>query len=292
MKISTQRICTDDGLELFGLLYEPDAKSAKILVHVHGMAGNFYENPFLDFIAKTLTDQGIAFFTFNNRGCESFKDLTQKVGGKKKFVRIGNAYEKFEESVLDIKATIDAVSTLGFSEIHLSGHSLGSPKVVYYVSETKDPRINSVLLLSPSDMLGLVRADRERFERDIQEATTMSQNGKGGDLISLKVWDECPVSADTYISLFGDNSKAGIFNFYNSSDRLEVLGKITQPLFAVMGRKDDALTVSIEETMERITKATKNSPHVETQILGDANHGYFGDEQGLADAILGWLCRK
>lgn len=289
MKTTLHRILTKDHLELVGFLYEPDQDSKKILVHVHGMGGNFYENKFLDHIAKTLTDSGVAFFTFNNRGCESFKDLTQIVGDKKKFVRIGNAYEKFEDCLLDIGAAIDSVSKWGFSKIHLSGHSLGSPKVSYYLSETNDPRVSSVLLLSPSDMLGLVRDNPERFKQDIEEATHMVNSGKGGELLSRQVWDEYPISASTYLSLFANGAKAGIFNFHNPTDKLEVLNKITQPLFAIMGRKDDSLIVPIEETMDRITKAAKNSSCVETKILGDANHGYFGSEQELADEINRWI---
>ena len=81
MKVSTKRIYTKDGIELFGLLYEPDSKSNTVLVHVHGMGGNFYENKFLDAIAETLTSNGIAFFTFNNRGCEFIKDLYEVKDG-------------------------------------------------------------------------------------------------------------------------------------------------------------------------------------------------------------------
>src|SRR3989344_2326231 len=91
MKTSFQRMVTQDGLELVGLLYEPEQSTSKILVHVHGMAGNFYENKFLDAIAETLTKNNIAFLTFNNRGCELMKDLTKIVDGKRTIVRIGNA---------------------------------------------------------------------------------------------------------------------------------------------------------------------------------------------------------
>ncbi|HMO78401.1 MAG TPA: alpha/beta fold hydrolase [Candidatus Paceibacterota bacterium] len=289
MKTSLHRIITKDNLELVGLLYEPEIKTDKVLAHVHGMGGNFYENKFLDVIAKTLTDNNTAFFVFNNRGCEAIKDLAKVVDSKRTFVRIGDAYEKFEDSILDIAAAIEVVANLGFEEIHLSGHSLGSPKVAYYLAETKDARVKSVLLLSPSDMLGLVRANPERFKEDLEEATKMVQAGKGGELLSRLVWDEYLLSAATYLSLFADDSKAAIFNFHNATDSLETLSKITQPMFATMGRKDDSLVVSIEETMERIANAAKNSQKVETKILGDANHGYIGSEEELSNTINLWI---
>ncbi len=289
MKTSFHRILTEDNLELAGLLYQPDSVSEKILVHVHGMAGNFYENKFLDFIAQTLTSKGVAFFAFNNRGCELIKDLYKIENRKRNITRVGNAYEIFEDSAIDIKAAIDFVSSKGFSKIHLSGHSLGAPKVAYYVAEGGDKRLASVLFLSPSDMVGLTSSDKN-YKRDLFAAQQMVDEGKGEELLPFPVlWDQVPLSAKTYISLGSKDSKVAIFNFHDPKDTLPVLSKITIPTIAIMGRKDDALVISIEETMERIKKAMSASLKVETNMLGDADHGYNNHEQQLADAINIWI---
>jgi pimeloyl-ACP methyl ester carboxylesterase len=290
MKTTFHRIYTSDGLELHGLLYEPDEQTNSVLVHVHGMGGNFYENKFLDSIAKELTDSGIAFCAFNNRGCEFIKETYKIVAGKEpEIVRVGTAYEKFEDSLFDIDAFITFVQNQGYSDIHLSGHSLGCPKVAYYIAETQDMRVKSMALLSPSDMLGLVRSKIEQFEKEIHEAEDLVSLGNGDQLLSQWVWGEYPLSANTYLSLFADDAKDAIFNFHNPSDTLEVLNKIKVPTYAVMGRKDDALVIGIEETFSRLTKALTNSPKVETEILGEANHGYRGHESELAQALKGWL---
>lgn len=289
MKTSFHRITTEDNIELAGLLYEPEITSEKILVHVHGMAGNFYENRFLDFIAQTLTSNGIAFFAFNNRGCELIKDLYKIEGGKRNIVRVGNAYEIFEDSLIDIKSAIDFVSSKGFSQIHLSGHSLGAPKVAYYASEGGDKRLASVIFLSPSDMVGLTKSDKS-YDRDLFVAQQMVDEGKGEELLPFPVlWDQSPLSAKTYISLGSKDSKVAIFNFHDPKDTLSVLSKVTIPAIAIMGRKDDALVISIEETMERIKKAMTASSKVGTNMLGDADHGYNSHEQQLADAINIWI---
>lgn len=290
MKTTFHRIYTEDGLELHGLLYEPDQPTESVLFHVHGMGGNFYENKFVDHLAKELTDLGIAFCVFNNRGCELIKDTYKIVeGAKPEMVRVGTAYEIFKESVLDIQRFIKFAEDAGFSKIHLSGHSLGCPKTAYYISETQDERISSLLLLSPSDMLGLVRSQPEQFQKSIEEAKKLVAEGKGRELLSNWVWGEYPTSAETYLSLFADDAKDAIFNFYDSEDKLEVLNKIKIPTYAVMGTKDDALVVPIEETFSRLETALSNSPKVKTEILGDANHGYRGHEQELANAVTSWL---
>lgn len=290
MKTSFNRIYTFDGLELHGLLYEPENETKSVLVHVHGMGGNFYENKFLDFVAKKLTDDGFAFCVFNNRGCEFLKDTYRIVDGKEpEMVRVGTTYEKFEDSLLDIKAFIDFVEERGFSDIHLSGHSLGCPKVAYYMAEKRDERVKSLLLLSPSDMLGLVRTNKEQFKKEITEARKLVAENKGGTILSEWVWGEYPVSASTYLSLFDDDAKDAIFNFHDPKDKLEILGKITVPTYAVMGTKDDALVVPIEETFSRLETALTSSPKKKTEVLGDANHGYRGHEQEIANAVADWL---
>jgi predicted alpha/beta-fold hydrolase len=289
MKTSFHRIITKDNLELASLLYEPETGSKKILVHVHGMAGNFYENKFLDFIAQTLTDSGIAFFVFNNRGCELIKDLSKIENEKRSIVRFGNAYEIFEDSEIDIKTAIDFVSSNGFSVVHLSGHSLGAPKVAYYAAEVDDNKLSSVIFLSPSDMVGLIKMDKN-YGRDMNTAKNMIADGKGDELLPFPVlWDQSPLSAKTYVSLGDKDSKVAIFNFYNPNDTLPTLSKIKIPTLAVMGAKDDALVISIEDTMDRIKKASVGSSRVVTNILGDADHGYNNFGQQLADVIKKWI---
>ncbi len=289
MKTTLTRIHTKDGIELVGLLYEPDSPTDKILVHVHGMAGNFYENKFLDNIAETLTTNGIAFFAFNNRGCEFVKDLTKIQASKNELVQIGDIYELFDESALDIEAAIHFAHDKGFVNVHLSGHSLGASKVAYYVTHSEALKLASVIFLSPSDMVGLFQKDKN-YQRDMAFSVQMVTEGKNRELIQPPgIWGEYQLSAQTYISLGSRDSKVAIFNFYNQDDPFETLGKITIPTLAVMGRKDQALVIPIEDTMARLKKALAASAKIETNILGDADHGYQNYERALADVIATWI---
>ena len=75
MKQELVRINSTDGIQMPGILYTPDKTSKKIVIHVHGLNGNFYENNFLDSVSKSYTDKGFAFLTFNNRGREFITEL-------------------------------------------------------------------------------------------------------------------------------------------------------------------------------------------------------------------------
>ena len=56
MKQELVRINSMDEIEQPGILYIPDKTTDKIVIHVHGLNGNFYENRFLDTLAKSYTD--------------------------------------------------------------------------------------------------------------------------------------------------------------------------------------------------------------------------------------------
>lgn len=56
MKQELVRIRSVDNIEMVGMLYEPEEKSNRIVIHVHWLCGNFYENKFLDTLAKTYTN--------------------------------------------------------------------------------------------------------------------------------------------------------------------------------------------------------------------------------------------
>ena len=43
MKQKLVRINSTDNIEMVGILYEPEIIGNKIVVHVHGLCGNFYE---------------------------------------------------------------------------------------------------------------------------------------------------------------------------------------------------------------------------------------------------------
>lgn len=289
MKTSIHKINTDDGIELTGCLYQPEKETKTVVAHIPGMAGDFYSHKYLDVLAKTLTENNIAFCPFNNRGSGYITYLFQKTNNEIKTVEFGAAYEKFEDCILDIKAHLNLLEGQGFTEIHLQGHSLGAPKVAYYQVKTKDKRIKSLIFLSPPDVLRLIKEDEKIFQEDIEVANKMIKEGRGSKLMPREIWDEYPITAGAYLNLFGDNSEAAIFNFYNRNDEFKILSQIDCPIFTVMGRKDDVLVVPIEDIMKIIKEKTKSSLRCEYEILGDADHGFKEHENQLAETVLRWV---
>ena len=103
MRQDLVRINSVDGIEMPGILYKPDNDTKRVVIHVHGLNGNFYENRFIDILAKTYTNINIALLTFNNRG----KDYISEFIKGNEIEIIGGCLERFEDCVLDIDGAVN-----------------------------------------------------------------------------------------------------------------------------------------------------------------------------------------
>ncbi len=286
MKSQLVRLTTEDKLILTGLLFDPDQATDKVVLHVHGMAGNFYENRFLDNMAKVFTDQGWALFTINTRGHDYIADFPL-AGEKEDYKRIGNAFEIFEDSIKDIQPAVDYLGNKPYKTIVLQGHSLGCSKAVYYLTQTKDSRIEKLVLASPADMIGIIH-EEEHYAQLVQEAKQLITAGKDQQLLSATLWDYYYLSAKTYIDFSTVGNPIDIFNTHDK-EAPSILAEVTIPTLAFFGTVDEAIILSPEETLDVIKSKAKNCSQFDTHIIPGAPHSYVGHEDAVANLIATWL---
>jgi alpha-beta hydrolase superfamily lysophospholipase len=280
------RFITEDKLILQGIVYHPNNPTNKVYLHIHGMAGNFYENRFLDVMALALTENGHAFMSINTRGHDYIADFPI-AGPEEKSKKIGDAYEIFEECLLDIKSAIDYLQQHGYKEIILCGHSLGAVKVAYYITKTQDNRVSKLVLMSPPDMVGLTEKENDS-EKTMEQAKKMASEGKGNELLPGLLWDWYYLSANTYLNFSVRDNPIDIFNTYDKA-KPSLLSEIRVPTLAFMGEKDDAAIMSPREALEVIKAKAINVPRFEIDIIPNAPHSYFGCEKEMANKIIDWL---
>lgn len=280
------RLTTEDKLILQGIIYKPLNQADKAYLHIHGMAGNFYENRFLDAMVKELTGAGYSFLSINTRGHDVIADFPV-AGSEEAYKRIGNTYETFEQCLLDIKTAIDYLVQNRYSEIILCGHSLGAVKAAYYVAKTQDHRIKKLILMSPPDMVGL--AEKENYHENLlNQAKNLIAQNKGEEILPIKIWDWYYLSANTYVNLSSRDCPVDIFNTYDKN-KPSLLAEIKIPTFAFLGSKDDAAIMPQKEALEIIKSKAVNVPRFDIDIINDAPHSYFGKETEMAKRIVGWL---
>lgn len=276
------RINSIDGIEQVGILYTPNDITDKIVIHVHGLNGNFYENKFLDILSKVYTDKKYAFLTFNNRGKDYISEFTR---GDESVI-IGGSLERFKECLLDIQGVINWVREKGYKEIILEGHSYGCNKVLYYYNNTKDNSIKKIVLLAPCDITFEAKKflSEEEYKKAKEESTRLVNENKEKELIDFSIMANGKISAGTY---YYDFLPGGENDFIRYSDgkngESTILNSIDIPVLIVFGNVDECVLTQPIDIVE--SYLNNNISNCNIQIIDGANHSYTGKYEELGQII-------
>jgi pimeloyl-ACP methyl ester carboxylesterase len=283
------QVFTSDEIKLSGLYSQGDkTKSACILVH--GFTADFYSHEFYQSIVRKLKSQGNAIILAQTRGTGIETEFLKKSG---EGVYIGSYFEKLSDAHLDISAFVAFMSEQGYQKIVLIGHSLGTIKCVRYLfeGEHKD-KIEKLILLAPFDKNAFleIKAPGKWFKY-VEIAKQKIDSGFGKEIVPIPEYEDFAISYDNYYSWYEQSEINRIWDFYKKDYDFPVLQKITIPVKAILGGKDEFVTypslgVSAQFALEVIQKHIKNS---ETALIRNSNHTYFGFEKEVADEVGSFL---
>jgi len=295
MKGEFCRVLTSDGLELQGLLVTPEGGPARAAVlHVHGLAGNFYENRFVDAAAEACTGSGASFLTINNRGHEYISDfICQAPDGTATSRQIGGAYEIFEDCTKDIQAWVDFLKSRGAERIILQGHSHGALKATHYWAHAKEHALRGLVLLSPSDDFGLQRYRMgRRFDEIVDIARKLVAEGRGAEFMSHDYFHYL-ISAQTYYDTFRPESRLKIFNIsMTDTHTFHEIESVKAPVLAIVGSVEEAFVGRPDEFIADLKRRFKSTKDFTGHVIKDAAHNYLGHEDELGRHLGEWLaCR-
>ncbi len=284
MKTSLQRITTKDGLELQGLLFEPDRKTVNVLVHIHGWVGNFYENKFIDYIAKETTSKGFSFLTFNNRGAGIINDFIKRKKSKVDYITMGGSLEEFKDCVFDIKAAVDFLDNKGYKNIILQGHSLGCQKATFYEYKTKDHRVKGLVLLAPVDDILFTKAIlKNKYSKSLSIAKEIFKSGMGNDPVPGWMAFYPLLSAKMFLNIADPKSDSG--RIFDYSGDLKEIRNIGLPILAVFGSKDK-YHPNPGDKLKILKEKVKNC---DVELVQGAGHSFVNFEGYLSKLIINWL---
>jgi pimeloyl-ACP methyl ester carboxylesterase len=285
------RFYTSDGIELQGLYYEPTNLSNSGVIHIHGLAGNFYENHFIDKLAKYYTEIGYSFLTFNNRGHDYISDLLQIKSGDFNTVQGGGAYENFNKCIEDIDAGLKFFNEKQINKIILQGHSSGTNKIAFYHYKKRPSQIIGTILISPIDDKGILLDDigRAKFEELFTLAKGMIKNGKEEKLMPEGSFYSYPMSAKGFYEYFKENSEHDIFRYRNPNDEFEILSGIKEHLLVIFGNDGEYVLGDIDETLKLLKEKAINAKSFTGKVVDGAPHNYLSFENKLALTINYWL---
>jgi pimeloyl-ACP methyl ester carboxylesterase len=286
------RVQTADGLELVGLWATPERTPVRTAVlHVHGLAGNFYENRFVDAAAAACLAVGVGFLTVNNRGHEYISDaICQGSNGTATSRQIGGAYEIFEDCLEDIRAWVGFLGGRGVEHIILQGHSHGALKVTYFWAHAKEHALKGLILLSPSDDFGLQRYRMgRRFDEIVGIAQKLVTEGHGTDFMSHD-YHPYLMSAQTYYDTYRPDSKLKIFNISMTDTHIfHEIESVKAPVLVIVGSVDEAFIGRPAEFIADVKRRFKGSKDFTGHVIDGAPHNYVGHEDEVGRHIGEWL---
>jgi len=280
------QVKTNDNIWLHGL-YIPALNSKTIFINIHGTASNFYEEDFIKILAERFSEEGITLLSTNNRGTGVY-DAYQKTGA---------AVEKFEDCLIDIDTWVKFALGKGFEKIILSGHSLGTEKVVYYMNNGKySDNIAALVLLAPADSFGSHRIlDGKQNPRNaeivklLKKADNLVAKGQGETFLPRNTYGSIegilPKSADSLLNFLGSKSK--LLNALPlKTKKLEAFSRIKIPILVVIGDQEEYTAIPIAEALQLFKQENKKA---QTFQIKDCDHDFQGKEEMLTSTISEFL---
>lgn len=281
----------EDKVELVGLLHSPENTTDEVVISIHGMQSNCFKKR-EDILSKVINNAGIAYFAFDNRGA-NLMCYTKKTDGTKT-LNGGSVYEDVLESYYDIKGAIEKMLELGYTKIHLQGHSLGCTKIVYAYNRLKKENyknlenIQSIILLSLVDLVDLQKYDLgiDKYNKMLEFAIDKETKGEEMELMPFDSFDH-PISVKSYLRYYRDNQEIDFAKFNDNNYDFKEINNINIPLFLRWG-ENDLVVQKLDELIEFL-KTKINNPKLDIGYIKNTDHGYTNKEKVLGEEIKKFL---
>ncbi|HEY2325071.1 MAG TPA: alpha/beta hydrolase [Thermoanaerobaculia bacterium] len=271
-----------DGVDLAGLLYEPDRRTRRAAVFLHGTGGaSIFDSRRTNLLAREFVSRGIAWFPFNNRGAH----MIRRPGR-------GASYEVIRDCVHDIDGAARLLRSRGYRELYLIGHSTGANKIAVYNARKPRNPFKRYVLLAGGDDTGMLYAQLgpRRFRSVLERSRRMIRERRGDEL--------SPIMMLSWRALYDLANPDGDYNVFPFLERMRnirlgrrapfrLIRKIRKPALYVYGEHDEFCYDDVPRCTAIL--AEEVAANAEIVTIGEAGHGFsgFGDELGRL--IAEWL---
>ena len=283
------RFPAGDGIDLTGLLFEPRRTSKRAAIFLHGMGGSF-EPKRTNILAREFISHGIAFFAFNNRGSY----LVRRLGGG----HAGMAFERIRDCVPDIDGAIRELRRRGYRDLTLIGHSTGANKIAVFDHYKPRNTVKRYVLLGGGDDTGLAydHLGPRRFPRALEKARAMIRARRGHEFVPPSV-SNLLLSWRSFYDMSNPDGDYNVFPFLevlrnirlSRRPRFRHLRAIRKPTLVLYGDRDEFCYGDVSRCVATLAAALTPKTNFDLAILANADHGFIGREEEVADVILEWM---
>ncbi len=276
------KVITPRGLELKGAIFGDNTNDI-VLVMLTGICSNVFQNELLYTTGKLLEKNGITCIiahAHDSFSCFAYSDFSI---GKQRHA--GTFNDDFNMVYEDIESYVRyAKEKMGFKNIVLAGHSLGSNKIIHYLGNTPDDFVDYFIVSSPVDIMHWWQV-MPNIDKCFEMAQDWVKNGRGDDILPFMFGGFSPMTA---------NSVLGFYNAENLKN-CPVLSKQgeTDSLYNIkpngtflIGSKDSVTGDSPKGFMETLNSWTKHPSRNQVIEVKNASHIFFGKHNEYADVVL------
>lgn len=275
---------TKRGSVLNGVLFRPREKknTDTVMIAITGIHGNFYSNPFYYNIGDTLNSANYDFIYAQTN--DAFGQIeTFNVNTKEKEI-IGSWNERFSYIDEDIDAYLTWACKEGYEHIILAGHSLGANKVIYYLSNNHDPRVEHFFLLSPANLTYMMSGVTAREKQMIKDQV---ERGDGDKLLPFPFmgWVEC-IANTAY-----DWQFSGVLNNVHTAHDgdFSQAEKIVHTGALLVGTYDNFTDGDPSDFLRNLNAHMPTAEQNKLIFIEKTGHTYQMKNQEVADDILAQL---
>jgi pimeloyl-ACP methyl ester carboxylesterase len=274
MTAARVKVKTEDGVELAGIVVEPPSPTRWGAVMVHGISLDHAVDLNLELCA-ILAARGLTSLSVDMRWHDGYspgviRDST------------------FEDTLPDLRASIDFLAARGIDHVLLLGHSLGSMRIAYYHVATRDPRVAGLVFVEPARVdfdchrtLKLAWG-AERIDALLAEAQALCDAGRGDTILAVPCHHGSAIrsTARAFVSYDGKETVASYKH----------VAEIECPLLILAGGEADKVTAfGFRPNRRALLDAATRSPLKHLEVVAGADHFFSGCMPEVERVLTSWL---
>ena len=276
LKVTTKR-----GLELKGAIYG-DTSNDTVLIMLTGICSNVFQNDLLDSTGKLLLKEGITTIiahAHDSFSCFAYSDHST---GKQRHTGVFN--DDFSKAYEDVESYVLKAREMGFKNIILAGHSLGSNKIINYLGTTKDDFVDYFIVSCPIDIMHWWKMI-PNVENCFSMANQWIDNNEGNDILPFLFGGFSPMTAYTVVNFYNaDNLKN--CPVLSKEGETESLYNIKPNGSFIIGSKDSVTGESPKAFMEQLNAWARNPKANQVIVVEGASHIFYGKHNEYAKVVL------
>lgn len=272
---------TKRGLLLRTLMWKPEHKTDTIVILMSGICSNIFQNKLLETTGDTLAKNGYAYICGQAMDAYTLFNYSNLKTNKQE--QKGVLFDDFDVVYEDIDAYVNYAKELGYKNIILAGHSLGSNKIIHYLSINHDFAIKFFIVSGAVDLAKF--QDVPLKETYIKMAKQFVRENRGDEILPFLIVGFSPMSANTVLEFYNNKSLKNCPVFSHDGD-FTALSKISVKGTFIVGDKDSCAGENPYEFIKELNSHTQCSEQNKLIVLENSGHIFHGKHNEYADTIL------